>query len=150
MRVRTKARGVPIVAPHTPRRQLQDQRLARGRHDAFRRAAALFLQRYQELDVLGALHRGEETLAQAPKLQPQAILIDPGLSRPGGLETIPRLRSMLPETSIIVLSLDDSTAYCQAMLSVGADDCVCKSKLVTDLLPAIRRAALNSRSRQRR
>ena len=87
-------------------------------------------------------------VADGHHLVRQGILVDPGLSRPGGLETIPRLRSMLPETSIIVLSLDDSTAYCQAMLSVGADDCVCKAALVTDLLPSIRQATQAHRLRE--
>jgi len=62
----------------------------------------------------------------------------PGLS---GLETIPRLRAMLPEVSIIALTLLDAKVYRQAALAAGADDFVPKANLSTDLLPAIRRVA---------
>lgn len=51
--------------------------------------------------VVGVAHGGEEALAQAQDLRPDVILIDlnmPGLS---GLETIRRLRAMLPQVGII-------------------------------------------------
>jgi DNA-binding NarL/FixJ family response regulator len=61
-----------------------------------------------------------------------------GLDRPG-LEIIRRLRSMLSDAGIIVLSLLEGNAYRQAVIAAGADDLVRKAELVTDLLPAIRR-----------
>ena len=109
-------------------------------HEAFLRIATEFLQRHHdELTVVGAARGGAEALTQAQDLQPQVILVDlnmPGLS---GLETIPRLRAMLPEARIIALTLLDAKVYRQAALAAGADDFVPKSNLSTDLLPAIRR-----------
>jgi DNA-binding response OmpR family regulator len=61
-----------------------------------------------------------------------------GLDIPG-LEVISRLRSMLPGVGIIALSMLKSNAYRQAALAAGADDLVFKAKLITELLPAIRR-----------
>jgi two-component system invasion response regulator UvrY len=110
-------------------------------HEPFLRVATDFLQRHHELAVVGALHGGQEALAQTQDLQPHVILIDlhmPGLS---GLETISRLRAMLPEVGIIVLTLLDVNTYQQPALAAGADDFVRKAKLTTDLLPAIRRVA---------
>ena len=100
-------------------------------------AALSFLQRHHELLIIGALLSGEEALAQAQELEPQVILVDlnmPGLS---GLETIPRLRAMLPQVGIVALTiLQDSTCR-QAALAAGADDFVPKANLSTALLPAI-------------
>jgi two-component system invasion response regulator UvrY len=108
-------------------------------HEPFLRAAADFLQRQHELAVVGLLHGGEEALAQAQSLRPQVILIDLNMPGLNGLETISRMRVMLPEVGIIALTLLDPKVYRQAALAAGADDFVAKANLTTDLLPAIRR-----------
>lgn len=108
-------------------------------HEAFLRVATEFLQRHNELSVVGAARGGEEALTQAQDLRPQVVLVDlnmPGLS---GLETIPLLRAMLPEAGIIALTLLDPKVFRQAALAAGADDFVLKANLSTHLLPAIRR-----------
>ena len=63
------------------------------------------------------------------------------------METISRLRNMLPGVGIIALTLLNGNAYQQAALAAGADDLVGKAEVVTDLLPAIRRVAQAKRSR---
>jgi DNA-binding NarL/FixJ family response regulator len=113
-------------------------------NEAFRRVATDFLQRQYELIVVGAICGSEEALAQAQDLGPQVILI--GLDKPG-LETISRLRNMLPGVGIIALTLLEGNAYRQAALAAGADDLVRKAELITDLLPAIRRVTQAKRSR---
>jgi two-component system response regulator NreC len=110
-------------------------------HEPFLRAAADFLQRHHELAVVGVLRGGEEALAQAQDLRPHVILIDLNMPGLNGLETISRLRVMLPEVGIIALTLLDPNAYRQAALAAGADDFVSKANLTSDLLPAIRRVA---------
>jgi two-component system NarL family response regulator len=112
-------------------------------NEAFRRVAAEFLERQHELIVVGAICGGEEALAQVQDLGPQVILI--GLDRPG-LETISRLRKVLPDVGIIALTLLKGNAYRQAALAAGADDLVRKAEVVTDLLPAIRRVTQANRS----
>ena len=69
-----------------------------------------------------------------------------GLDMPG-LETIRRLRNILPDVGIIALSLLKDNAYRQAALAAGVDDLVRKAELITDLLPAIRRVVQANRSR---
>ena len=97
--------------------------------------------------VVDATCGGEEALAQAQDLGPQVILI--GLDMPGltGLETIRRLRNMLPDVGIIALTLLEGNAYWQAAMAAGADDLVPKAELTTELLPAIRRVMQAKRSR---
>jgi two-component system nitrate/nitrite response regulator NarL len=110
-------------------------------HEAFLRAVTDFLRRHDELAVVGVAYGGEEALAQAQSLQPQVILVDlnmPGLS---GLETISRLRVMLPEVGIVALTLLDPSTYRQAALAVSANEFISKANLSSDLLPAIRQAA---------
>jgi len=100
-----------------------------------------FLQRHDDLDVVGAVWRGEEVLAKVEYLKPQVILLDlaiPELS--DCLKVITLLHATLPEARIIVLPLFDAEPYRGIMLRAGAVDCIAKAALTTDLLPAIRRA----------
>ena len=61
------------------------------------------------------------------------------------LKAIPRLRALLPEAAIIVLTSHHDQAYREAALAAGAHDFVPKRSLDTDLLPAIcRRRKSNS------
>jgi DNA-binding NarL/FixJ family response regulator len=113
-------------------------------NEAFRRVATDFLQRHDELIVVGVICGGEEALAQAQDLGPQVILI--GLDTPG-LEILPRLRNMLPDVGIIALTLLEGNAYRQAVMAAGADDVVRKAELTTELLPAVRRVTQADRSR---
>ena len=107
----------------------------------FWRIVTRFLQEHGDVMVAGTASGGEEALALARDLQPDIVLIDlamPGLS---GLETIPRLRAMLPAVGIIALTVLDINSYRQAALAAGANDFVPKASLDTDLLPAIRQVA---------
>jgi DNA-binding NarL/FixJ family response regulator len=113
-------------------------------NEAFRRAATDFLQRQHELTVVGAICGGEAALAQAQDLQPEVILI--GLDKPG-LETISRLRKVLPGVGIIALTLLNDNAHRKAAMAAGADDVVRKAALTTELLPAIRGLMQAKRSR---
>ena len=100
-----------------------------------------FLEEQEGVVVVAAAHGGEEKLAQAPSLRPQVVVVDLGTPGLTNLETVAHLRSMMPDVSIIAMSLVRATGYREAALAAGADDLVLKAALVTDLLPAIRRAA---------
>ena len=108
---------------------------------AFLRIATRFLQQHDDIVVVGAAGGGEEALALTQDLQPDIVVIDlamPGLS---GLETIPRLRAVLPEVGIIALTVLDTNSYREAALAAGANDFVPKASLDTDLVAAIRQVA---------
>jgi len=92
-----------------------------------------------EFGILGTAGGGREALTRVQALRPQVIIIDLVMPDLNGLETIPQLRSMLPDAGIIALTLMDSTSYRQAALMAGANDFVSETRLDTDLLPAIRR-----------
>ena len=93
----------------------------------------------EEMLVVGTARGGEEALVKVEALRPHIVLLDlamPGLS---GLETIPRLRSIMPDVGIIVLTVLDAKAYREAALTAGADDFVAEASLYTDLIAAIQR-----------
>jgi two-component system, NarL family, response regulator NreC len=65
------------------------------------------------------------------------------LSMPGGssLETIGKLRERVPDTQVVVPTMDDSPVFAQRALATGALGFVLKELADTDLPEAIRAAA---------
>ncbi len=107
----------------------------------FLRIETLFLETHyrNEMNIVGTASSGEECLVKAQLLAPEVILID--LNMPGltGLQTIPLLRIMFPETGIIALTLNDGESARRAVLAAGGNELVSKAGMSTDLMPAIRR-----------
>ena len=52
---------------------------------------------------------------------------------------MPDLRRELPQTKILLMSADDRAVVLQRARQAGAEGCVDKARLGTDLLPAITR-----------
>jgi DNA-binding NarL/FixJ family response regulator len=100
-----------------------------------------FLREEEEILVVGTARSGEEAMVKAKELQPQVILLDLAMPGLGGLKTIPRLRSMMPDMGIIVLTVLDPNGYREGAMAAGADDFVAKVNVSTDLIPAIQRLA---------
>lgn len=103
--------------------------------------AAGFLADHENLIVVGTAQNGNEALSLAGNLHPDVVLLDvnmPGLS---GFETTPRLRQILPEAGIIILSFQNSDSYREAALVAGADDFIPKDTLTYSLIPAIHRVS---------
>jgi DNA-binding NarL/FixJ family response regulator len=116
-------------------------------HADFVRAASDFLERCQDLVLVGTLDNcADDFLAQVTLLDPQVILIDLEMHSPGGMATIPRLRQALPQTAIIALTLLDSHIYRKAALSAGADDLIAKADLIRHLPCTIDRVLCEGRS----
>lgn len=72
-------------------------------------------------DVVGEASDGLAALAIAEELQPDVVLLDLAMPRMDGFEALPRLRAMLPDAVIIVLSGFDSGRMEDRALELGAD-----------------------------
>ncbi|MBI2466958.1 MAG: response regulator transcription factor [Candidatus Rokubacteria bacterium] len=109
----------------------------------FRETAVRFLAEASggQVAVAGTASRGDEALLEAERLRPDVVLLDLRMPGPSGLETIPRLRHLLPDSRIVVLTMFDTEAYRHAALTRGANDFISKATMTSELLPAIRRAA---------
>ena len=106
-------------------------------NQTFRTVAAKFLKTLPGLVVAGTAVGGFDGLAQAMMLRPDLILVDLHMSDLDGLTLIPKLRALLPETTIIALTLLEPSAFRGATLEAGADEFVSKASMFADLAPAI-------------
>jgi two-component system, NarL family, response regulator DevR len=105
----------------------------------FRQSVVRFLDEHApgQIVVGGAANGGAEALSLATSLHPAVVLLGlAGSARPG-LQLLPQVRTMLPETGIIVLGLLDIDGYRQAAHAAGADAFLCKDGLKVTLVPTI-------------
>jgi two-component system response regulator NreC len=110
----------------------------------FLHCAKRFLQKRQDVIVVGTVSGGKWAINLAQNLKPDVALIDLSMSDLPGLELIPQLRAALPEIGIIALTLFDTDDYREAALAAGADGFVSKNTMNTDLIPAIQKITQSS------
>jgi two-component system, NarL family, response regulator NreC len=96
--------------------------------------------------------RGFEVVAEAGDVEtarryvlghhPDVLVLD--LNMPGGsvLEAIPELRKQSPDTQIVVLTMQEEPAFAREALGAGALAYVLKEAADTELVEAVRRAAV--------
>ncbi len=108
-------------------------------HAAFTAGTIAFLTLHPELKVVATAHDGEWGLLEAQVLRVDIVLVDLELHGFTGLETIRRLRALLPAAGIIALSLNDQNSHQQAALLAGADSFVSKARMTEDLPATIHR-----------
>jgi DNA-binding NarL/FixJ family response regulator len=106
--------------------------------DVVRRAIVALLSKEPDVEVCGEAGGGVETLQKARELRPGVIVIDVSMPDIGGLETARLLRQDFPDTKIIVISQNDPAVLMSGVRNAGADACVDKSRLATDLINTIR------------
>lgn len=110
-------------------------------HTVVRQGLRMLLDNEEGLQVVAEAG----TVADAERLtrshRPSVLVLD--LNMPGGssLEAIPRLRQDAPDTSIVVLTMQDDPAYARQALQAGALGFVLKEAADEELLEAIRLAA---------
>ena len=95
----------------------------------------------EDIEVVGTAMRGSEAIVKASVLHPEIVVLDLNMPDLSGIEALPFIRQLLPDSAIIALSLLDAPTYRQTTLDAGADAFVSKTNLEKDLLPAIRRLA---------
>ena len=90
-------------------------------------------------EVCGEATDGNEAIQSAAHLLPDLVLLDVSMPGISGLEVARHLHEKFPAIRIVVMSQHDPAVLLPRALQMGAHACVDKSRLVTDLVPAIRR-----------
>ncbi|HEY6370376.1 MAG TPA: response regulator transcription factor [Candidatus Sulfotelmatobacter sp.] len=90
-------------------------------------------------EVCGEAQDGPDAIQKATELLPDLVLLDISMPGMSGLEVAGILREKVPATKIVVLSQHDPALLLPCALEAGAHACIDKSRLATDLVPAIER-----------
>lgn len=93
-----------------------------------------------DLRVVAVAHDGDAAVTAALLHRPDVIVLD--ISMPGGgLRTLARLGSSVPEARVVILSIHTEDAYVREAVRLGARGYLSKRGAGRDLLDAIRAAA---------
>jgi len=93
--------------------------------------------RSQNLDVCAEAENGKEAVAKAQQFRPDLVILDISMPVVNGLEAARLIRQILPQTKIIVVTHNDSSLLLPAVRESGADGCVDKARINTELPIAI-------------
>ena len=104
-----------------------------------RRAIASLLADAEDVEVCGEAADSGEALQKAGELRADIILLDFSMPGINGLITAQRLKQTLPAVKILIISQHDPKQLLPRSLEAGADGCIDKGRLATDLLPTLRR-----------
>lgn len=106
--------------------------------------AALF--KYQkDLKVVGDADDGESAVAKAPDLRPDVVILDLMMPGIGVVETVRRLREVLPSVNILIFTSFGTSGELANVLKAGASGAILKGASNEELLSAIRKVANGER-----
>ncbi len=97
-----------------------------------------FLQREQDMEVLGETDHLDQVIYTALQLNPDVILLDIDLQDSKGLETLRHIMSQHAPPAVVVLALIEDLAMKDEFLAAGAKAYYCWRDPLTEMLEAIR------------
>jgi DNA-binding NarL/FixJ family response regulator len=95
--------------------------------------------------IVGSVGDGEAALNETIRLSPDVVLMDISMPIMNGIDAAEHLIQMRVATKIIFLTVHDDPDFVRAALATGAAGYVIKSRVATDLIPAIREAIAGHR-----
>jgi DNA-binding NarL/FixJ family response regulator len=135
--------GIQGKGPQVPARTIRI--LVADDHEIVRHGLRTLLESRPGWSVVGEASNGVAAVEKAIELKPDVVLIDLAMPELNGLEATRRIRDTLPETEVLVLSVNDAEHVAKQALASGARGYLVKSDAGGELVAAIE-AAVRHRS----
>ena len=107
-------------------------------HGIVRAGIRLLLERQPGLDVVAEADDGVDAVERALAVRPNLCILDVAMPRMTGLQAARAIRSQLPDTRVLMLSMHDDERYLFEALKAGASGYVLKREADQDLVGAVR------------
>lgn len=88
-------------------------------------------------EVIGIVTDGRSLLTEAPKLNPDVIVVDIGMPLLNGFDAAERLKESLPRTKFVFLTMQEDPNLAAAVMKLGAVGFVIKHSATSELLSAV-------------
>jgi len=105
---------------------------------AMRIVLRVVLEAEGDIEVVGEAGDGLEAVAQSERLQPDVVVLDLSMPRLDGLEALPRIREVAPDTAIVVFSGYAASRMRKAAIDRGATRYIEKGRALEDVRDAVR------------
>ena len=89
------------------------------------------------MKVVAEASDGQEAFEKAKETKPEVVVLDIGMPRLSGLEAARRLKRILPQVKVLMLTVHESERLALEVLNAGARGYVTKSDTARDLVIAI-------------
>jgi two-component system response regulator NreC len=106
-------------------------------HGVLRAGLRALLKTEPELEVVGEAADGAEALRLAGALRPDIVLMDISMPDCGGIEATRRLRALLPDVRVLILTVHDDKSMVQEAIQAGAAGYILKRAAESELVNAI-------------
>lgn len=93
-----------------------------------------------DFEIVGAARNGAEGIELAKELQPDVILMDINMPDIDGITATETIRSEVPSSQIVILTVQADPNYMRRAMLAGARDFLTKPPSVDEMIGAIRRA----------
>jgi DNA-binding NarL/FixJ family response regulator len=114
-------------------------------HAVVRTGLKLLLNSEEQIEVVGEAGNADEAILRAKLLEPDIVLLDVVMPGKNGIEVAAELRKTLPQTKVLMLSMQDDPTYVREAFAVGASGYVLKEAADTELVAAVREVARGGR-----
>ena len=106
-------------------------------HPLVREGLKAIIKQSFKFEVVGEAGSGREGLRMTAELKPDLVLLDISLPDQNGLELARRIRSSLPETRILVISMHSKIEYVTQAFKSGANGYMVKESASDRLIDAL-------------
>jgi DNA-binding NarL/FixJ family response regulator len=115
-------------------------------HAVVRAGLRLLLDAEEDIETVGEAGDAREAVFEARATKPDVVLMDVVLGEgKNGLEATPEMLREVPDTKVLVLSMQDDPRYVREAFSAGASGYVLKEAADTELVAAVREVAGGAR-----
>lgn len=109
-------------------------------HAIVREGIKRILAEEPDIEVVGEAGDGLEAVEMAKKLKPDVAILDITMPALNGIDATRQIRSSLPNTHTLTLTMHEDDTYVFQLLKAGAAGYVVKRAAATDLVQAVRAA----------
>ncbi|WP_324715929.1 response regulator transcription factor [Carboxydochorda subterranea] len=110
-------------------------------HALFREGLRRILASYPDIEVVATAANGREAVEMAGRLRPDVVLMDVRMPEMGGVQATASIRTALPDSQVIVLTVSDQDEDLFGAIRAGARGYLLKNVGEEELVEAIRRVS---------
>ena len=107
-------------------------------HGVLRAGLRALLSAEPDLEVVADADNGNDALTLAKQLRPEVVLLDVNMPGLGGIEVTRRLKEILPEARVLILTVHEDESLFQEAIQAGASGYIIKRAVESELIDAIR------------